>query len=245
MTVRGNQLLSRVNDLIDPVTGEWDEQLIRDNFWHIDAKRILQIPLHHQVTEDYVAWHLTKTGIFSVRSAYYKEWEDTYNDSTSLSRHGGSRPHPVWRKIWSLRFPRKIKIFLWRCLHNAIPCFCVLADRHIGSISQCPICKSGAEDIKHALFNCMRAKAVWAALGIERVIHDASLVDRSGSGVLEFLLCDQSTQHNYDDSIELPELIATASWFVWWHHRQQVRGEEVQTPLRSALAIHALALNFT
>ena len=91
----------------------------------------------------------------------------------------------------------------------------------------------------------MRAKAVWAALGIERVIHDALLVDRSGSGVLEFLLCDQSTQHNYDDSIELPELIATVSWFVWWQRRQQVRGEEVQTPLRSALAIHALALNFT
>ena len=51
--------------------------------------------------------------------------------------------------------------------------------------------------------------------------------------------------HNYDDSIELPELIATASWFVWWQRRQQVRGEEVQTLLRSALVIHALALNFT
>ena len=91
----------------------------------------------------------------------------------------------------------------------------------------------------------MRAKAVWAALGIERVVHDASLVDRSGSGVLEFLLCDQSTQHNYDDSIELLELIAIASWFVWWQRRQHVRGEEVKMPLRYTLAIHALALNFT
>ena len=154
-----------------------------------------------------------KKRIFSVQTAYYKEWEDTYNDSTSLSRHGGSRPHPVWRKIWSLRLPGKIKIFLWRCLHNVIPYFFILANRHIGSISQCPICKAGAEDIKHALFNCMRAKAVWTAIGIERVIHDALLVDRSGSAVLEFLLCVQSMQHNYEDSIELLKLIATRAGF--------------------------------
>ena len=91
----------------------------------------------------------------------------------------------------------------------------------------------------------MRAKAVWDALGIERIVPDASLVDRSGSAVLEFLLCDQSMQQNYEDSIELPKLIATTIWFVWWQRRQQVRGEKVQTPLRSTLAIHALALNFT
>lgn len=58
-------------------------------------------------------------------------------------------------------------------------------------------------------------------------------------------MCDASTKHKYHDSIELLELIATASWFIWWQRRQYVRGEQVQTPLRSALAIHALALNFT
>lgn len=30
VTVRGNQVLSSVIDLIDPATGEWDEQLVRD-----------------------------------------------------------------------------------------------------------------------------------------------------------------------------------------------------------------------
>lgn len=78
ITVHGNQLLSKVSDLIDPSSGEWDEPLIRDNFWNIDAERILQIPLYQHHTEDYVAWHLTKNGTFSVRSAYHKHWEDTY-----------------------------------------------------------------------------------------------------------------------------------------------------------------------
>ena len=72
VTVHGNQLLTKVSDLIDPSSGEWDEQLIRDTFWPIDADRILQIPLFRQHTKDYIAWHLNKNGTFSVRSAYYK-----------------------------------------------------------------------------------------------------------------------------------------------------------------------------
>lgn len=44
-TVRGNQLLSRVSDLIDPSIGDWDVQLVNQTFWHVNAQRILVIPL--------------------------------------------------------------------------------------------------------------------------------------------------------------------------------------------------------
>jgi hypothetical protein len=131
VTARGNQVLTKVIELIDPITGEWDEQLIRDNFWRIDAECILHMPLHHHVTEDYAAWHLTRSGIFSVISAYYKQWEATYADDESAPVVlGGTAPHP----IWSLKLPGKVKIFVWRCLQNAIPCFCVLANRHIVNV---------------------------------------------------------------------------------------------------------------
>jgi hypothetical protein len=67
--------LSKVSDLINPVTGWWDEELIRENFWSIDANRILEIPIAPLGMQDFVAWHLTKTGLFTVRSAYHAEWE--------------------------------------------------------------------------------------------------------------------------------------------------------------------------
>ena len=41
MTSRGHSDLSKVNDLIYPISGEWDEELIRDNFWPIDASNTL------------------------------------------------------------------------------------------------------------------------------------------------------------------------------------------------------------
>ena len=62
---------------------------------YIDAERILQIPLFHVETEEYVAWHLTRSGIFSVHSAYYKQWEVNYDtDDSGLARFSMA-PHPV------------------------------------------------------------------------------------------------------------------------------------------------------
>lgn len=242
--MRGNRVLSRVNELIDPYLGEWDEDLIRENFWPIDADRILQIPLYRQGTEDYIAWHLTKNGVFSVRSAYYKQWEETYVTASGSVGYGGSSSHPVWKSLWNLKLPGKVKIFLWRCLHNAIPCLSVLANRHIGNNSQYPVCSSGAEDIMHALFNCPRARAIREALGVGKEMQNAVLVDRAGSAVIEFFLCDKSFQRPFMEPVQIPELLATACWFIWWQRRQLVRGEPVQNSEQTALSLHALTLNF-
>ncbi|XP_040255222.1 uncharacterized mitochondrial protein AtMg00310-like [Aegilops tauschii subsp. strangulata] len=69
VTPRGGNLLTRVSELIDPTTGRWDEELIRDMFWEEDATLILQIPLRDG-TEDFMAWHFDNKGVFSVRQAY-------------------------------------------------------------------------------------------------------------------------------------------------------------------------------
>ena len=39
MTDHGNQVLTKVSELISPVTGEWDDELLRDNFLLIDVER--------------------------------------------------------------------------------------------------------------------------------------------------------------------------------------------------------------
>jgi hypothetical protein len=71
ITPRGASLLSKVEELIDPVTGGWDTQLIRDTFWEEDAQLILAIPLHGGM-ENRAAWHFDKKGAFSVKSVLTK-----------------------------------------------------------------------------------------------------------------------------------------------------------------------------
>ena len=41
ITPRGASLLTKVSELINPVTGEWDVQLIQDIFWPEDVAVIM------------------------------------------------------------------------------------------------------------------------------------------------------------------------------------------------------------
>ena len=45
-----------------------------------------------------------------------------------------------------------------RALHGLIPRRAILANRDISNMSGCPVCQNGAEDIRHKIFTCGRAK---------------------------------------------------------------------------------------
>jgi hypothetical protein len=62
ITVRGQELM-------DPATGMWDVELVRDNFCEQDAAIILSIPVFEDI-EDTWAWHFDEKGLFSVKSVY-------------------------------------------------------------------------------------------------------------------------------------------------------------------------------
>lgn len=64
ITPKGATLLSMVSELIDPKTGGWDAQLVRDIFWEEDARMILAIPVHEGM-ENRAAWHFDKKKEFS------------------------------------------------------------------------------------------------------------------------------------------------------------------------------------
>lgn len=76
-TRRGNNLVSTVDELINPVDASWDVDLVRSIFEHIDANRILQIPITTG-REDCVAWHYNGNGLFSVKSAYHGQWKKNF-----------------------------------------------------------------------------------------------------------------------------------------------------------------------
>jgi hypothetical protein len=54
VTPRGQCLLTKVSELIDPFTGQWDEVLVRDTFWEMDVNIILATPIRSDY-EDYLA----------------------------------------------------------------------------------------------------------------------------------------------------------------------------------------------
>jgi hypothetical protein len=89
-------MLRTVDDLINPVTLQWDEELLRENLNPLDVQRILRIPVSSNLEDDLVAWHLTKTNTFLVRSAYYSEWNHLNGQRLNRVDHQGvSTTNPV------------------------------------------------------------------------------------------------------------------------------------------------------
>jgi hypothetical protein len=58
-TPKGANLLIKVSELINSVTSEWDEQIIREIFWLEGAN-----------LEDWPTWYFDAKGLFPVKSAY-------------------------------------------------------------------------------------------------------------------------------------------------------------------------------
>ena len=137
-------MLSKVVELINPHTGMWDEELLRDCFSPVDVNRILQIPLNSNIEDDFIAWNYTRSGTFSVRSAYYRELD--HQIGTRLSRSDGQgsiQVNGIWKDAWKLKVPGKVKHFTWKVLHGVLPCLGVLAARHIPLMPQSPRCRIG------------------------------------------------------------------------------------------------------
>jgi hypothetical protein len=119
---RGRHLIQWVNELIDPLTGQWDTQLVTQTFHPDDVKCILAIPLV-QGMDNILAWHFDPKGSFSVKSAYKVCIDqESYGSSNGITVH-----HPIvgtslpWHIIWKLQCPNKVRGFAWRLAHNSLP----------------------------------------------------------------------------------------------------------------------------
>lgn len=73
-----------------------------------------------------MAWHFNPKGVFiSVKSAYHvledsQELSHRFQRGESSGANDGNHADNVWRKIWKLTWPPKLKQFLWRAGHNSL-----------------------------------------------------------------------------------------------------------------------------
>ncbi|CAN6246168.1 unnamed protein product [Urochloa humidicola] len=169
ITPRGNNLLRKVSELIDPNTGKWDETMVRDTFWDQDAECILSIPTHTDL-EDIVAWHYDVRGAFSVRSAYKvlrDQWRRDSRTGGASTAQGTTLEKSEWKKLWKMKCPGKVKQFLWRFTHNSLAVRRNLERRGMKVDSRCVMCGRLVEDGGHLFFKCKFVKKVWRELCLE------------------------------------------------------------------------------
>ena len=106
--------------LIDQDTKRWKVDLVKRTFLPVEVDTILSIPFSYSLPDDKLIWTGNKRGVFSVRSAYYVALPivETNHDGESST----SDPQtPLWKKVWHLNLPAKIRIFVWRAYMNTLP----------------------------------------------------------------------------------------------------------------------------
>jgi hypothetical protein len=94
--------------------GAWDESKLREFFYEADVQDILKIHVGRAGMEDFIAWNHTKSGIFSVKSAYHlavqrkKSRKGGQESSRSCDQQKG------WLAMWGTNVPGKVKVHFWQ-----------------------------------------------------------------------------------------------------------------------------------
>ena len=129
-------------------------------FLAFEVETVLSIPINYHLPNDQLIWVGNKKGIFSVKSAYYvarKVLEVSEQRESSL----GDLRAPLWKKMWHLNIPAKVRIFSWRLCMNAILTMLNLSKRGVPVDPLCPLCSKEAKFVEHAILKCEIAKKVW------------------------------------------------------------------------------------
>ncbi|KAF5186498.1 Ribonuclease h domain, partial [Thalictrum thalictroides] len=136
----------KVCDVIDRYAQQWDTQLLKELVPEPVLNSILQVPLRHHSFEDSVKWNGTTNGLFSVKSAYALAMVE---DSSSSS---GQELDLCFKKLWSLKIPASLQLFIWRVFSLALPVGETLEKHHVIWDLTCIWCHESKETHEHAFF---------------------------------------------------------------------------------------------
>ena len=107
----------KVVDLIDTVSKKWDVHLLQGLFNPQEVELIMSIPLCRSYVEDKLVWPSTPSGTYTVKPGYRFLVNENSVNSTPMN---SNQNDGVWKLIWALSVPNKVKNFVWRSCRDAL-----------------------------------------------------------------------------------------------------------------------------
>ncbi|RYR39727.1 hypothetical protein Ahy_A09g045312 [Arachis hypogaea] len=110
--------------------------------------------------EDHLYWPWKEDGNYSIRTGYYVARRVGQNSKyENLSTSEDKRE--IWKEVWRMEVPQKIRMFLWKACHDILPIESNLYKRKMAPNPICQICLKSPETVEHALLLCDWARAAW------------------------------------------------------------------------------------
>ncbi|CAN1788506.1 LINE-1 retrotransposable element ORF2 protein, partial [Linum perenne] len=148
----------KVSDCILKPHNTWNRDALRTHFAEDIVQQILLIPIGPSTLKDRWIWHHDRRGIFTIKSCYHM----IRNAASSASDITASARSKEWKWLWQLSLPPKIRFFIWRVCHNALPTMVNLASRNCSTTRICPRCTLQDETLHHMVFQCRPSAELWA-----------------------------------------------------------------------------------
>lgn len=223
---------SLVKDLI--VDGSWFLDEILQWISPADTEAILVIPISGSGRSDRLMWSPNKNGKYYVSSGYAVAFSDKDSVCT-VATCSSTVPNNLWKALWNLKVPPKVKNFLWKACNAAVPTNGALFRRRCKVSAGCPVCADEAETMEHMILFCEWARVTWfsSALSIK--------IDKVGFSSFENW-CWGWMVNNEDVDDETKSFIAILCWEIWKSRCQHVfQGHKVNPVLTCirAASLHA------
>lgn len=140
-----------------PDSNDWDVHKVRQLFHPNDVQLILQTRIPRVMTKDRIAWTISNTGGYTVKTGYHwrvSQQPGVINDVNDRN----------WNKLWNLSLPHKMRTFLWRFCCNNIPVRNLLRGKGVATTIICPMCNVDVEHILHIFLTVIMLKLVGTGL---------------------------------------------------------------------------------
>ena len=109
-------------------------------------------------------WKYERKGRYSVKNGYRVLISNNVNGLIEGVHKS------VWKYLWALTVPLKVKNFLWRACTYCIPTGTALMSKHVEISEFCPLCNASIETPFHILVNCLVARGCWVQTELGCVI---------------------------------------------------------------------------
>ena len=213
---------ARVSVLIDNDHRCWMKETIDNIFLPHEAALILSIPLSLRTCEDQFFWPHNPDGSYFVRSGYRWLMEEELKEEPSTSDLSTTRS--IWKGVWSLRVPSRVKTMLWRAGSDTLPSKANLMKRKITTEDLCSGCKLKSETIFHALAPVWSSRFAWLMKKTKECLS-----------LLEVIQCCQ----DHSDYFDLFAMIASQLWI----RRNKLRVGDCMAPLAKIIGLATLLPN--
>ena len=209
-----------VSSLIDQTNRVWKGEIIESYFFEWEAKIIKNIPLCRSIQEDVLIWPFSPDGEYTVQTGY------RFLQKQHMDNEPGSSEDAVlkslWKKIWGLKVPEKVRNLVWRACKNALPTKMNLLHRKVVTSAVCELCNLQTEDPAHALYHCPKLETLWQSTplwGHSTIKQCSSFLD------IMFVVCADGRD---------PELFSVMAWTLW-NKRNNLRLGKPYIPLEQVL----------